>query len=218
MSNSDTFINEVTEEVRRERFYAFLRRYGWIIVLGVLAVVGYAAWTEWQRAQDRAAARAFGDAVLAAMLHETPAARAEALGEIPASGRQDGILNLIEAGERVAADDREAALAALQVVADDGSLPASYRQLAMFKRVVLGGADLPADEREATLQSLAQPGQPFRPLALEQRALLRVEAGDTDGAVAILRELMEDPGLTANLRRRVTQLMVVLGASPEAAG
>ena len=40
MSESDSFIQEVTEEVRRERLFRYLRRYGWI---GVVAVVVIAA-------------------------------------------------------------------------------------------------------------------------------------------------------------------------------
>ncbi|MFC7705051.1 tetratricopeptide repeat protein [Plastorhodobacter daqingensis] len=218
MSNSESFIDEVTEEVRRERLFGYLRRYGWIAVLLILVLVGAAAWNEWQKAQNRAAAEAFGDSVLAALLHETPDARREALAEVPTTGAQGGVVALLQASEAMAAGDSAAALAALDAVAADGALPASYRQLAMLKRVVLGGADLPAEEREAALQGLAQAGQPFRPLALEQLALLRIEAGDTDAAIALLRDVLQEPGLTANLRRRAMQLIVVLGENPEAAG
>ena len=31
MHDSDSFISEVSEEVRRDRLYAALRRYGWLI-------------------------------------------------------------------------------------------------------------------------------------------------------------------------------------------
>ena len=44
MSNPDSFIREVTEEVRRDRLYGYVRRYGWIAALLVLLVVGGAAW------------------------------------------------------------------------------------------------------------------------------------------------------------------------------
>ena len=33
MSNPDSFIDEVTEEVRRDRLFAVFRKYGWIGVL-----------------------------------------------------------------------------------------------------------------------------------------------------------------------------------------
>ena len=61
MSETDSFIEEVTEEVRRDRLYGLLKRWGWAGILFVLIVVGGAAWNEWSKAQARAAAEALGD-------------------------------------------------------------------------------------------------------------------------------------------------------------
>jgi len=49
MSDTDSFIDEVNEEVRRDRFYFMLKRYGWIAVLAVILLVGGAAWNEYQK-------------------------------------------------------------------------------------------------------------------------------------------------------------------------
>ena len=49
MSDTDSFIDEVNEEVRRDRFYFMLKRYGWIAVLAVILLVGGAAWNAVQR-------------------------------------------------------------------------------------------------------------------------------------------------------------------------
>ena len=67
MSNNESFIDEVTEEVRRDKLYAGLRKYGWIGILGVLLLVGGASVNEWMKARERAAAEAAGDAILAAV-------------------------------------------------------------------------------------------------------------------------------------------------------
>jgi hypothetical protein len=75
VSNPDSFIDEVTEEVRRDRLFAAFRRYGWIAVLAVLGIVGGAAWNEWQKAQAVERAQAFGDALLASLEATTPEAR-----------------------------------------------------------------------------------------------------------------------------------------------
>ena len=66
VSNPDSFISEVTEEVRRDRLYAMFRKYGWIGVVIVLGVVGGAAYTEWTKARAAARAQSFGDALLEA--------------------------------------------------------------------------------------------------------------------------------------------------------
>ena len=85
VSNNDSFIDEVTEEVRRDRLFAAFRKYGWIGLVLVLGVVGGAAWTEWQKAQSASRAQAFGDAMLDAMDLGAPEDRAAAMAAIPAS-------------------------------------------------------------------------------------------------------------------------------------
>ncbi|MBK5926405.1 hypothetical protein [Rhodobaculum claviforme] len=218
MSNPDSFIQEVTEEVRRDRLYGYVRRYGWIAVLLVLLVVGGAAFNEWRKARAEAEAQAFGDAVLEALGTGTPEARRAALAGIDAAGARSGILALLQAAEAQRAGDREAALAAFAAVEADNALPQSYRQLAALKRVMLAGAELPNDERQAVLSGLAQPDMPFRPLAMEQLALLRIEAGETAAALEILRDILDEPEVTEDLRARVRQVMVALGGDPAAAG
>ncbi|TVR47538.1 MAG: hypothetical protein EA386_07225 [Rhodobacteraceae bacterium] len=210
MSNPDSFFNEVTEELRRDRMIRYMRRYGWIAVLLVVLIVGGAAWNEWRKANERASAEAFGDSVLAAMEQGDPSDRLRALGEIETTGAQSGLLQLLSAGELLDTD-RDAALSALEAAANDSDLPDAYRQLAALKRVIAGGTTLPMDEREGVIAGLSQPGQPLRPLALEQSALLQLEQGNRDAAIEILTDMLSESGVSDSLRRRASQLVVALG-------
>ena len=209
MSNPDSFIEEVTEEVRRDRLFALFRKYGWIGVLAVLAIVGGAGWTEWQRVQEAARAEHFGDAVLEALDLGAPEERSAALGAIPTDGEQTAILNLLLASDPVA--DRAGTLAALEVLANDAAQPPSYRDLAVLRRVVVAGSDMPVPERRAALDPIAAPGRPYRTLALEQMAYLLVEEGKTDEAIAALTALMSDQEAPGGLRARAEQMIVALG-------
>ena len=86
MSNPDSFIDEVTEEVRRDRLFRAFRRYGWIGVVLVAAIVGGAAYNEWQKASRTATAQALGDGLTAALADKTPEARAAAAEAMERSG------------------------------------------------------------------------------------------------------------------------------------
>lgn len=216
MSNPDSFIDEVSEELRRDRAMDYLRRYGWIAVVIVALVVGGTAWNEWRKATARAEAEAFGEAVLGALENNDSAERSAALARIDATGAQQGLLQLLRAGELLDSD-RAAALDAFQAAAQDENLPDAYRQLAALKRVMAGQGIVPLEERQSVIAGLAQPGQPFRPLALEQNALLMLEAGDRAGAIAVLQDLLEQADVSGALRQRVTQLLVGLGAETGAA-
>ncbi|MCV2881540.1 hypothetical protein [Actibacterium sp. XHP0104] len=209
MHHPDSFIDEVTEEVRRDKLFATFRKYGWIGLVAVVAIVGGASWIEYQKASDRAAAQDLGDTLVAAMAQDDAAARVAALDGAGAAGDAGAIAALLAAGE---SDGAEAA-ARYQAVAENMALPDSYRQLATIRMVVAQGADAPAATRRAALEPLAAPGQPFRPIVLEQLALIATEEGDTDTAIAHLREAIAASDATAGLRQRASQLIVALGGS-----
>lgn len=224
MSNSDSFIDEVNEELKRDRLFAAMKKYGWIAIVLVVAIVGWAAWNEWAKARQVARAQAFGDALIAALEPDEAAVRRAGLdalmAEIGPDRSRAAVLNLLRAAAAIEDGDRATALAALQQVSDDAALPASYRQLATLKRVLAATPeDIPRETREALIAPLTAAGSPFRPLALEQQALLRLEAGDTAGALAGFAALLDEPDLSPGLRNRVMQLIVILGGTlPQRAG
>lgn len=216
VSDTDSFIDEVTDEVRRDRLFATLRRHGWIGITAVLLIVGGAAWFEWHKARARAEAEAFGDAVIAAVGQKDAAARIAALDALPAAGNRTELAAFIAAGEALAAGDGDDARARLQAVAGDAAIDPAYRQLAELKALIIAGAGMPAADRDAVLDRLAVAGQPLRPLAMEQQALARLDAGDDEGALALARQILAEPEVMQGLRRRVSQLIILLGGDPAA--
>lgn len=217
MSDTDSFIEEVTEEVRRDRLYGLIKRYGWVAVLVVLLIVGGAAWNEWSKAQARAKAQNAGDAILTALEADAPDARIAALkavGETDITQGAKAVVALLQASEQGAGEDAEGAVAALETIAADTSLPAIYRQIASFKAASKPTDALSADDRRARLEALSAPGTALRLLAVEQLALLDIESGDTDAALERLQQVVVDAEVTAGLRQRASQLIVALGAEP----
>ena len=219
MSNSDSFIDEVTEEVRRDRLFTAMRRYGWIGVVAVVALVGGAAWREYDAAQDRARAQDFGSALSTALAAEAPAARAEAVQQVTAPDAAAAALrDLLAAAELSAAGDEAAAAALLEQTAANGDLAEIYRDIAAFKAVSGAGDALTPEDRRLRLEAMAGPGKPLRLLAEEQLALLDIEAGETEAAISRLQAIQNDAETTAGLRQRASQLIVALGGTPETAG
>lgn len=214
MSNTDSFIDEVTEEVRRDRLFALMRRYGWIAILAILLLVGGAAWNELRKARERAAAEAFGDAILAALARPEAEGRAAALDAVaaPNSGGA-AVVELLAAAEH-AETDPEAAAARFLAVADRSGVPSVYQQIATLKAVALPDSGLDAETRRARLAPLAGAAGLLRLLAEEQLALIEIETGQREAALERLAALAMDAEATAALRRRVTQVIVALGETP----
>ena len=214
VSDSDSFINEVTDEMRREKLFGYLRRYGWIAVVVVLGIVGGTAWNEFRSAQSRTAAEAAGDALLTALAVNDPAARAAAIADVSASGNAAVITAMLTAATQEEAEDYAAAATTLGELASRSDVPAIYRDLAAIKSAMLPVGDVPT--RLAGLEALAQAGQPFRLLALEQIAYLTLETGDAAAAITVLRQIEEDAAVTRGLRERAQTLIIALGEEPAA--
>lgn len=216
MSNSESFIEEVTEEVRRDRLFATFRKYGWIAILLVAGIVGGAAYTEWQKATHEAQAKAFGDSVLDALDQDDIEVRRAGLANVAAAdGNPDrlAIQRLLLASDP--AGDKAGTLAALDAVANDAAVPQVYRDLAILRRVIVAGSDMEIAARRAALDPLAIPGRPFRALALEQMAYLSVEAGEIEAAITQLRALSTDQESPTGLRQRAGQMIQALGGETE---
>jgi hypothetical protein len=216
VSNPDSFINEVTEEVRRDRLFAMFRKYGWIGGLLVVAVVGGAAYSEWQKAQALARAEGFGEAMLDALDIGGAAERRAAMESVPADGAQLALWALMVASDP--AEDKAAALAALDALIADVTQPEIYRDMAQLRRVMVAGTDLALADRRAALEGISAPGRAFRVMAAEQLAYLMLEEGNTEAAIAALATLMQDQEATQGLRARAAQMITALGGSlPEPA-
>jgi hypothetical protein len=207
VSNPESFIDEVSEEVRRDQLFAMMKRYGWIAVLLVVVLVGGAAWTEYSRAKATAAAQATGDGILAALEFDDSAQRSEALAALPASA----ITAMITSSELQLSGDLEAAAAALDGLVADMTVAQVYRDIAAFKAILLRHDVMSPEDRKIALALLAAPGGELRLLAMEQMALADIELGDIEAALAGLTWILEDAGVTRGLRDRASSLIVALG-------
>lgn len=217
MSDTESFIEEVTEEVRRDRLFATFRKYGWIGVVLVAGIVGGAAYNEWSKATHANAAKAFGDSLLTALDENSDDARRQALAD--AVGAADGNADRLAIQRLMLASDplgdKAGSLAALDAVANDAAVPLIYRDLAVLRRVIVAGADMDVSSRRAALDPLTAAGRAFRPLALEQLAYLSIEAGEPEAALKQLTALVTDQEAPTGLRQRAGQMIAALGGEIE---
>ncbi|MEL7299291.1 MAG: hypothetical protein AAFM92_02805 [Pseudomonadota bacterium] len=211
MSNTDGFIAEVEEELRRDRFSALLRRYGWIAALAVIVLVGGTAWNEYRKAQAEAEAEARGDAINTALTLPDAAARGAALAA------SDGIVEaFLAASEFQTAGDTAEAVEVLGRVASDPETPALYRDLAQIKRLAID-TDVSGADRALALSALSEPGAPYRTVALELSALDLVAAGETEAAIDAFNAIIQDAEASQVQRRRLSEVVIALGGTPELA-
>lgn len=215
MSDTDSFIDEVSEEIRREKLFKTFRKYGWIGVALVVLVVGGTGYREYSRAAEKTASETFGSSVLEALQENDPSARVAQLDTITAPNASGGaMIAMLQAAELASDNDGAGAAAKLEAAAVSGDLDQMYRDILNFKRLTVDESGIDAGERRMGFEQLATPGNPLRLLAEEQLALLDLTAGDSAAAVNRLSMILEDAELTQGLRQRAGQLMIALGQDP----
>ena len=213
MSNNESFMQEVSEEVRKDRFYRILKKWGWVGIALIVALVGGASFNEWNKESKINSARNLGDRVLAAIASKDVIDLKEI--EIKNVSQDIFIKNLMSA--ILFSDDKlDASKKALEEIGGIPGITKTYKDLNAFKLglLLLKSGNLTGEERFGVFEALVEPGSPFRSLAKEQQALILIEQGNIELAIKTLMEITDDSGTTDTLRRRVAQLRISLGSDP----
>ena len=216
MSNSDSFIDEVSEEVRKDQLFGYIRRYGWIAVLVVFLVVGGTAFLEFRKSQAESAAQAAGDEILAALEIDDDAERAAALAAVEVEGGAAAVTGLLAAADLTETGDFDGAVNALNAVALQDDAPQIYRDIAALKSAMVADGPLSDDDRRAILEGMAVPGAPFRLLAQEQLALMNIQNGEVELALEQYAAIAQDAEVTGGLRDRAFSMIVAMDGDLEA--
>lgn len=216
MSDTDSFLQEVSEELRRDRLYKNMRKYGWIAIFLVIVIVGAATYREYLKSQATTEAQLFGTSIIDALNEENAVDRISKLQKINApSENAKAILAMLLSADSNGNNSPALEKSNLSDKIQSVSIDAHYRDLLNFK-MLLGSAEIMnLDERLTAFEVLSKPGNPFRLLAEEQIVLIEIELGNTDNAIKKISQILLDAELTAGLRNRATQMMIALGEDPE---
>jgi hypothetical protein len=194
---SQQFIREVDEELRRAQLKSLWDRFAPLIIGVCLLVVaitaGYRGWVWWEARQ---AAQA-GDRYLAAVQAlegensaEGEAALAAIAGE--GQGAYPALAQLRLAGHQAASGDTAAALTGFDAVSTDTATPRTLRDFARIRAALLAldTGDL-AGARERA-QPLDAPGNPWRHAAREVLGTAAYASGDLQSARDFFTAIQQD--------------------------
>ncbi len=205
MSETDSFIQEVTEEVRQDRMFELWKKWGIYVVAGVVLIVGAAAFWSWQQSQTQAAAEARADLLLNVDMDNAEEVAA-LKDKIDGPGKL--VAELTAAAAQVAAGDTDAAAKTYAEIAGRAGLSVEYKDLAILQAIRLGADGIDAD---AEIDRIADGTGPYRLLGKELRAANAAAAGKLEAAHKEMNEILADPGVTSGMQQRVVALLLATG-------
>ena len=209
MSETDSFIAEVTEDVRRDRLFGLFRRFGWIPAALIVIIVSGTAYNEWSKSKADKLAQVRGDALLAAIDTVDEVARASALNEIASQGSENIVAQMLAAGGK-----DENSINFLNAVIINTDQPEYIRDLAKLKLTMIPGAQT-KEQKLKTLDILSQPGGIYRNAAVEILVAFELELGNLNKAIEFLKSHIQDAEASRAQVQRMAELLVALGSEPE---
>lgn len=215
MSETDSFITEVTEEVRRDRMYGLWKRYA-PFVFGTLAltVLGVGLWSYLEDRKEKTA-RSVGAQFYEAANAENPLATAEALTTVAeGAGGPAMLARFRSAAAFTEAGETEKALAQFEAIASMTDITPEYRDLAVLKGVALRIDDGDADALIHELKAVPQTSR-WAFYANELMAAAALRKGDTDTAIAALRQVEGGEKSPAQAQARARRVLAALEAGTE---
>lgn len=214
--NSDAFLREVDEELRRDQIFGFWRRYGRVVAavigLGLAAFGGYLYWQQHQAQQAGLEGERLTRAIEQLSANRDAAARPD-LDALAKSDRD---------GYRAAAQIALAAVAVqngnikdsaqrFAAVAADTKVAQPLRDLALIRQTTVEFDQIAPDTVVSRLKGLAVKGNPWFGSAGELVGAAHLKAGRPKEAAALFSAMATDPGVPESIRSRSVQIASVLG-------
>lgn len=217
--SDQSFLREVDEAVRQERYKALWDKYGvYVLVLAVLiiaGVAGYNAWTYWRQSEAAAAGAEFTEALT---LDDTEAAKSREMLQSLADKGPAGYRVL--ARFQLAAADAKAgkideAVAAYDALASDSRVDRMLQGVATLQAAMLRLDKADFAEMERRLKPLIDQNSAWRFSARELLGLSAYKQNDMREAEKQFSTLLGDQGTPRSLRERADMMLALIMGTPQ---
>ena len=211
----DSFLREVDEAVRQERYKKLWDQYG-VYALGLAALIvagvaAYKGWTYWQEREAQAAGAKFSEALT--MLDGADAAKAKDILATLADRGPQGYRVLarfqLAAGE-AKAGDIDKAVADYDALASDSNVDDILRGHATLQAAALRLDKADYAEMERRLEDLAEGNSAWRFSARELLGLSAYRLNNMREAEKQFSALVGDQGTPPNLRERADMMLALI--------
>ena len=220
MSDS-SFLREVDEAVRHERYKKLWDRYGiYAIGLAVLIIAGVAGYKGWNYWRERVASESGAEFTQALVLEQAgdKAKAKDVFGELIAEGPAGyqilGRFQLAEAEAEAGQTDK--AIASYDALATDGRVDGILKGFATIKSAMLKVDTADNAEMERRVGGLIEQNSPWRYSARELLGLTAFRLDNMNEAERQFSALLGDPGTPTNLRQRADMMLALLAGDPKA--
>ena len=216
MANPESFLEEVAEEVRRDRLFKFFKKNGWIIAFVVLATLCASIAYEWRKNSEISRAKSNGDLLTLALEKSQKGNLEELLGLL-----SDNSPYLRPSSDLMAVtklyyaellynigNDSSESMSILKEIFSNESISTTLRQLAKIKYLLLFSGD--SKVKQDLIDELSSPDNHYRFLAQEHKVQTYLASGMSDEANRQIDILLNDLEVSGQQKRRLMDLKLAI--------
>lgn len=215
-SESDTFLREVDEELRRERVSGFVTRYGTWIIVGVVALLAAIGGWIWYQHQQNVRAGEYAEKLVQVsdqLEQNNAGAAAGTIDELIDSGnpayRVAGLFS--RANAQIATNSLPAAIGTLKQIVADESAPQPYRDAALIRQTLLEFETIPPEQVVERMRPFAAAGNAWHGTAGELLAAAYIKQNKPQDAGRVFEAMARDQAVPDSIRQRAVQMASTFG-------
>ncbi len=214
--DNETFYREVDEELRRDQLLGYWKRYGKLMILGVILFIAAIGGIIWWLNQRELHSGDRGEALVTTFEDISTGKSAAAQGKLDqlsksgVEGYRVAAL-LTQADMASDANQTDKAIGLFRQVADDSALPQPYRDLATVRMTALQFDKLPPQQVISRLKPLAVSGAPWFGSAGEMVAIAYLKLNRPQDGGKLFAAIAKDPKVPESIRTRASQMASSLG-------
>lgn len=214
--DNETFYREVDEELRRDELLGYWKRYGKLMIAGVILFIAAIGGVIWWMNQREVNAGSRGETLIAAFDDIATGKKADAqakLDQLSKSGVEGYRAASLLTQADIASDggQTDKAVGLFKQVADDSSLAQPYRDVATVRMTALQFDKLPPQQVVDRLKPLAVPGGAWFGSAGEMVASAYLKLNRPQEAGKLFAAIAKDKKVPESLRARAVQMAGSLG-------
>ena len=210
MVESESFIKEVSEEVKRDILFKALKKFKWLIIVLIILLVGAVGGYEYYKFDKKVKAQEIGEFFVAAI--ENLKNNGQTVTEEIDNNLISVLIKLHEAKYFEEKGDIKSATAAYKYIISKYGNNKFFNHYSKFQLYLMDPAKSLADKKKIeVLDELSAPDGPLKLLALEQKLNVYVMINDLENIKLQVKLILSDQSITPEQVSRIKEVESIYG-------
>ena len=209
MNNNDSFIEEVSEELRKDKLTKFVKKYIWFIVLIILIFILIIGYNEYRKKTTLKINQNNTD-VIYNFINNSNDNSFKELESLASSNEIKSIVpKFLLSRKYIIENNTQKAKEILFSIQNIKDVPIEFSDLSKFYIFFIEEDD---NKRKSLIEELNSPNSPFRLSSLEQKVYILVSENQFRKANDLIELILDDIELSNGLKQRMKNIQKVIGS------